>query len=505
MIPNVSRNSDASVLTAYLVGPGRTDEHLNPHLVSGSPHLMAWYSDAELSHWDALDLGGELNSAARVLGVDIPAGHIWHCSLSLHDQDGVRSDEEWETIAGEFMRDMGFIGQEGKADVTWLAVRHGLSGQNGNDHIHIAASVVRPDGTKVDTYDDWPRSQKTARVLEQKHKLLPVVEGHGVAGYTKAEYLAAERRGRVEPERQTVARMVRGYAAASETEGEFVRRCRRGGLVMKPTFASTEMREVIGYSAGLKPPKGFRPTTIQGHKLGKDLGLGMLRESWLTPPGSDTEALSEWQAAKFGKRPVVDTGRESRELDPETYDRVSDQLADLRARLRDVPFGETGEWRQVASFLAGSYASWSIHTEPVPGPIARVADELAKSAQVHHSVYQRPGNPRAMSLYSATALALAAQGSGPGAALAVFVHMSKLTEQILKYNVARADKVRELSMLKVAQADLRVLSERMHTAAGKKTSRAVRPGTGIAPTQVEGPVIAAPLAARKTTGPRVSR
>jgi hypothetical protein len=51
---------------------------------------------------------------------------------------------------------MEFAGPDtGKADCRWVAVRHGLS-TNGNDHIHIAVSLVREDRTKASVHNDRP-------------------------------------------------------------------------------------------------------------------------------------------------------------------------------------------------------------------------------------------------------------------------------------------------------------------------------------------------------------
>ena len=40
---------------------------------------------------------------------------------------------------------MGFTEASGKAPIRWVAIHHGVS-TNGNDHIHIAATMVREDG-----------------------------------------------------------------------------------------------------------------------------------------------------------------------------------------------------------------------------------------------------------------------------------------------------------------------------------------------------------------------
>ena len=49
MIPKVGRGDRVGGLMAYLVGPGRSNEHKDPHLVAGDPAIMAWHDDNELS------------------------------------------------------------------------------------------------------------------------------------------------------------------------------------------------------------------------------------------------------------------------------------------------------------------------------------------------------------------------------------------------------------------------------------------------------------------------
>ena len=74
-------------------------------------------------------------------------------------------------IAQDFADRMGFTESmstvaSGKAACRWVAVRHGLS-TNGNDHVHIAVSLVREDGTKASTHNDFMKAQQVCRDLER--------------------------------------------------------------------------------------------------------------------------------------------------------------------------------------------------------------------------------------------------------------------------------------------------------------------------------------------------
>ncbi len=148
-------------LMIYLAGPGRANEHEEPHLVAGDPALMVWHDDNELNRDAALDVANALDRAIQFYKTGVDGGHVFHCSLSLAAEEGQLTDGQWAAIADDFMKDMDFTGDSGKAPARWVAVRHGLS-RNGNDHIHIVASMVRDDGTKWNSWKSKYKSQQTA-------------------------------------------------------------------------------------------------------------------------------------------------------------------------------------------------------------------------------------------------------------------------------------------------------------------------------------------------------
>lgn len=142
MIPNIVKGRRPGGLMVYLAGPGRRNEHEEPHVISGSPDIVALHGAEELNRNSALEVGKLINDPHKQFGVDGPGGdHVWHCSLSVSVRDGVLSDEKWQEIAEDFMKAMDLDDPESpKAPVEWAAVRHGFS-TNGNDHIHIVASL----------------------------------------------------------------------------------------------------------------------------------------------------------------------------------------------------------------------------------------------------------------------------------------------------------------------------------------------------------------------------
>ena len=151
-------------LMVYLAGDGRSNEHEEQHLVAGDSVIMAQHGYSVLDRNTALLIAKSLDAPRRAFGVEVlrlvkdsdpvtgevtskrVAGDVWHCSLSLRAEEGQLSDEKWGAIAQDFADRMGFTEASGKAACRWAAVRHGLS-KNGNDHVHLAVSLVREDGT----------------------------------------------------------------------------------------------------------------------------------------------------------------------------------------------------------------------------------------------------------------------------------------------------------------------------------------------------------------------
>ena len=179
------------------------------------------------------------------------------------------TDEKRSAIAQDFMDRMGFAeAGSGKADCRWVAVRHGLS-TNGNDHVHLAVSLVRKDGTKASTHNDFTRAQTVCRDLERDHGLERLESrdrGIGERGVKPAELARAKRAG-VEIEPQKLERIVRAASVASIDEGEFVRRLRRGGVLIRPRFAAGRDDVVAGFSVALRPANAAQPVWCGGVDL----------------------------------------------------------------------------------------------------------------------------------------------------------------------------------------------------------------------------------------------
>ncbi|HQD20838.1 relaxase/mobilization nuclease domain-containing protein [Corynebacterium sanguinis] len=483
-MPNVVRGDRMAGLLTYLTGPGRANEHTEPHLVAGDEAMMAWHDDDELGRDSALAIARHLDRPRTAYDVDVKGGHVWHCSLSLRADEGALTDEQWGAIARDFITAMEFDDNEGtKAPCRWVAVRHGVS-KNGNDHIHIAVNLVREDGTKASTHHDFRRAQTAARALEARYgleELESVRAERSTRGYNPAEREAqarararakyertrtkqgtempawehlegADRQARIASELRTdqprylLALKVRGCATAAQDEAEFVRRLRREGLIVRPRFADGRTDVITGFSVAERPEAGERPIWYGGGQLGRDLALPRLRDGWPDTPSGASEAAAEWNAAKRGRR-VVAPGRETAEPDPELWDRRNEELRALVDRLRGVDVDDRDTWATVARQTAGALAAWSNATEETPGDLAAAADALSRSAQTHERTV-RPHKAGTVAISGAAMLLASAARGGQGTvAQAVMVRqLLRLTQAVYDASVA-AGQARQARLL----------------------------------------------------------
>ena len=288
MIPKVVRGDRMAGLLVYLAGPGRSNEHTEPHLVAGDAAMMAWHDDAELGRDSALSIARHLDRPRAAYGVEVAGGHVWHCSLSLRAEEGMLTDDKWGEVARDFVAAMEFDENHNgetatKAACRWVAVRHGLSG-NGNDHVHLAVNLVREDGTKASVHSDFRRAQAAARALEVKHGLEPlesVQAERSTRGWNPAEREAQARaraQGKYERDQRTADRPGAGLlilvgsfdelavdeGGASADEGDQVRCVDHPSALLSGFDQLERHRDAGGPAAGALGDPGPQPDGREG-------------------------------------------------------------------------------------------------------------------------------------------------------------------------------------------------------------------------------------------------
>ncbi|MDX3656261.1 hypothetical protein PV646_02975 [Streptomyces sp. ID05-26A] len=225
---------DTYGLLRYLFGPGKSNEHTNPHLIaSWDPEWLAGGVFAERRRGWLARLAREIDAPMTGHAVQLDGGHVYHVALSLPRQDGQLGDARWRALVEEAVDRVGFgPTDDGRAGCRWVAVHHGPS-KDGNDHVHLAVNLVRGDGTIADTYRDWPRWRQWCLDVENRLGLTRTSPADKTAAIrpTRAETEKAARNHRPGTSRDFLRRAVRAAAAEAASATEFIQLLQRELLV----------------------------------------------------------------------------------------------------------------------------------------------------------------------------------------------------------------------------------------------------------------------------------
>ncbi|MFJ8298371.1 relaxase/mobilization nuclease domain-containing protein [Streptomyces sp. NPDC094447] len=249
----------------YLYGPGRANEHTDPHLVASWDDFApdpGRDPDATLAQLaDVLDL------RVKQAGHKAPKNHIWHCSVRAAPEDRHMSDEEWAAVARRVLDATG-IAPAGDPDACrWVAVRHAA------DHIHIVATKVRGDLRPPRNWNDFLRADKELVAIEKEYGLRQVPRGDRTAAKrpTRGEQEKARRTGNARTSREHLRTIVRTAVAAATTTEEFFRLVEgAGALIDVQYFPSGDVR---GYKVALDDDTNAQgePVWFSGSTLAPDL------------------------------------------------------------------------------------------------------------------------------------------------------------------------------------------------------------------------------------------
>ena len=274
------RGDDVAGLIRYLYGPGRCEEHTDPHIVAG-------YREP-----DCLEPGlrpdGRRDFRRLVSRLRLPhdrqgslacAKPVWHCSMRAAPEDRMLSDAEWAQIARDVMARTG-LSPHGQDDqgVRWIAVRHGP------DHIHLVAMLARQDGARVSTWNTRYRVRDACIAAEQRYGLRSTAPPDHTADRcpTRAETGKAERRGLGEPPRVTLRRHVATAAATAASAEEFFAFLGQAGVQVRARYSTKNPGQVTGYSVALPGDTTRDGTAVWygGGKLAADLSWPRLAQRW---------------------------------------------------------------------------------------------------------------------------------------------------------------------------------------------------------------------------------
>jgi len=296
------RGQDVAGLIRYLYGPGRREEHTDPHIIAGyrnpadlEPPLRASGSR------DFRRLTGLLRLPHDALGKWGYAKPVWHCSMRAAPEDRMLSDAEWARIAGDVMDRTGLCPRGDQDDaVRWIAIRHGP------DHIHLVAMLARQDRTRPRVHNERYRVRDACLAAEERYGLRSTAPADRTAARrpSRAETGKAARHGRGEPPRLTLRRHVSTAAASAASTTEFFARLDQAGVLVRLRYSTRTPGQVTGYAVALPgdTTKAGEPVWYGGGKLAADLTWPKLCQRWTRParpdsPLSAAEADAMWEYA----------------------------------------------------------------------------------------------------------------------------------------------------------------------------------------------------------------
>jgi hypothetical protein len=386
VIPAVhQRGTRVGGLLRYLYGPGKREEHIDPHLVA------AWDGAGVLADLEPTITPSrqrDFRHLTELLEIPVRAGHnpprkyVWHCSLRGHPTDRNLTDEQWRHIAGEVMARVGLAPHGDDQAVRWVAVRHA------DDHVHLVAALVRQDRRTCWARNDYPLAQAACRDIEQRYGLYRVgAPGQGTRRWPNPNELnKAARQGRTVAPREELRRRVRATATVAVDENDFFNRLRREGIELRLRYSRRDPDQITGYSVALPGNTTANGDLIfhSGGKLAADLSLPRLRTRW-NPDASLSEAR-----------------RGAARLNPafaEVYAAAAAIVRVAAARLHHGTSDAATVAAGAADVLAAMASAWE---ERIGGPLTTAAELLDRA------IHQRAGPataPRGSAGYRLRAIA----------------------------------------------------------------------------------------------------
>ncbi|MEV3927455.1 relaxase/mobilization nuclease domain-containing protein [Actinomadura coerulea] len=399
MIGKVTRGQGIARLLSYLYGPGRRNEHIDPHIVAGFRLPMALKPGLEArGDRDFRHLVGVLTSPLDTLRHTPLALPIWQCSIRAAPEDRTLSDDEWADIAEEVMHQTGFAPRGDDQACRWIAVRHA------DDHIHLAVVLAREDGRNPNVHRDYYKVANACHIVEERYGLTRTAPADRTAAPrpTRAETELAHRKNWPEPPRTTLRRHVATAAAGAESEDDFFAALEDAGVLVKTRESARTPGEITGYAVALPhhTNQEGQPVWFSGGRLAANLTLPKLRHRWSASHGSipfDRRAFS---------RSIESTHQER----SAAYQQAARAAATATWQMRHIQ--DPAVWADVAAATSDV-----LHvTAAITGnrELARTADFYDRAAREPYG-YQSPPTPYGANLRTvARALAYSEIGGRRG-------------------------------------------------------------------------------------------
>ncbi|MEU7348199.1 mobilization protein [Streptomyces bacillaris] len=283
MIPKIILGSGpkaAGRTIGYLFGKGRANEHTDPHLVASwngfapdpgrSPHRDPKAVERQLV--------AQLDQPVKMLGDKAPKDTVWHCPVRAAPEDPVLTDAQWADIARRMVAAAGIAPEGDDEACRWVAVRHA------EDHIHIAATLVRQDGRRPERGYDQRAVQREARKIEVDYGLRRLNQGDGTGAKrpTSKECFKAKRLGQDATTRDVLRLRVRRAVAAASYEAEFFSLLEATGVTVRLKLGPSGDALGCNFAMPHDTIDQGQPVFYAGSTLAPDLSLPKIRKSLAT-------------------------------------------------------------------------------------------------------------------------------------------------------------------------------------------------------------------------------
>ena len=465
MIGKVTRGTNAGRLLHYLFGPGRANEHTDPHLVAGFCDLA--YLELERRPEGSHNLRRLTGLLAQPLAILFGPSYekpVWHCSVRAAPEDRLLSDKEWAEVAAGVMDRTGLAPKDDDFGVRWVAVRHAP------DHIHIVATLARLDRTRPKIWNDFYKVRAACQEAERRFGLRATARADRTAAKrpSRAEKEQAARRGWQEPSRVTLRREVCTAAAGARTEQEFFMRLEQAGVLVRKRYSTINPGQVIGYAVGLPhhTAKDGGVVWYSGGKLAADLTLPKLRHRW-DPPG-------DARAERAGTFRFSGADRDA------LFGHAAWQAATAADHIRHCSVGDPAAAADAAWATADTlHVAARVLRDPT---LRRAADAYDRACRSPYGRIPRRTGAGNQLRNAARIMALTGSGAGdPGrASVALIANLVALAEAVAE--------LRKAQQHAAQAAAARIAAEHLHTAVSRahsrvprdsetKTSRRARPRT----------------------------
>ncbi|MFF0074608.1 relaxase/mobilization nuclease domain-containing protein [Streptomyces sp. NPDC005494] len=326
--------SNTRGLLAYLYGPGRHDEHLDPHLVAAFA-MLGMPDPGRDENATLTELGHYLDEPVRLRNSEFGkpvTDHVWHCPVRAAPEDRYLSDTEWGEIAQRIVQAAGIAPQGDDLACRWIAVRHA------DDHIHILATTVREDGRRPKLHDSGIRVGDACREIEKDYGLRRLKKGDRTSTRrpTQAEMHKAERFGWEQTSREWLQDRVRAAIPHATSTEELLAYLEAGEILVKRRRGPSG--DVLGYAVGRPGDLNKEGEQIYhpGGKIAPDLSLPKLKARL------ETSAPEEHPTARRN-RPATAWHQATEALDTlhtEMTGTSADDGGDARAQAHITALGE---------------------------------------------------------------------------------------------------------------------------------------------------------------------